>query len=210
MKKLISIILFLALLTCTTSCTILSGSGNTPDTPNIDPSDTQTIYERLCEMADKSYASVKLKIVTTTATAEISANYVLTKTDVTYSIEQLNTLPTDGNITGVSSNFKTEFSGTAKVENGKLITVDGDNVSFPSYSELKGSFSFNEENFRNAVVGNGSFKADVISPSAFYGTSIDAKEMSIDVTFSDDSLIRVTVTYKTENASVKTVYDFAS
>ena len=207
MKKVISIVLFLALLTCMMSCSILNGSGTTPDD---NPSDKQTVYERLDNMADKSYASVKVSIITTTDTAQLSANYVLTQTNVSYSIEQLNILPTDGNITGASSDFKTTLSGTAKVVNGKLVSVDGENVSLPSYSELKGNFSFDEKNFKNAVVGNDSLKADVISPSDFYGTSVDAKEMSIEVTFSNDSLIRVTVTYKTENASVKTVYDFTS
>ena len=209
MKKIISIILFLALLTCMMSCTISGGSGNNSDTPNNDSSDTQTIYERLNVMANKSYDSITLSIVTTTAKSEISAKYFLNKTDVTYNIEQLNTLPTDGNITDVSSKYKTKLYGTAKVENGNLVSVDGDNITLPSYSELKGSFNFNEENLKNVVVGNGSLKADVVSPSKFYGTSIDANEMSIDVTFSTDSFIRITVTYETENASVKTVYDFA-
>lgn len=201
MKKIISIILFLALLMCATSCKKKDDDDN--------PSDTQTVYERLDDMADKSYSSVSVSIVTSTAKAQIFASYVLAQTDISYSIEQINALPTDGVITGTPSNFKTTLSGNAKVVNGKLVSVDGDNVSLPSYNELNGNFNFNEENLKNVVVGNGSLKADVISPSKFYGTSIDANEMSIDVTFSTDSLIRVTVTYKTENASVKTVYDFA-
>ena len=207
MKKLISIVLFFALLMCATSCKNMDDPEPTPDN---NPSDKQTVYERLDDMADKSYVSVSVSIATTTSTAHLSAKYILTRTIVSYSIEQLNTLPTDGNITGAFSDFKTTLSGNAKIVNGKLISVDDENVSLPSYSELKGNFSFDEKNFRNAVVGNGSLKADVISPSAFYGTSVDAKEMSIDVTFSDDSLIRLTVTYKTENSSVKTVYDFVS
>ena len=211
MKKIIAFILTVALLVCMAACSkpkdpIHTTGGNQGNSPSA----TQTVYEKLDGFAAQSYRKIKLDITTVTGDIELSASYTLTKSDVTYSVEQLSLLPTDGNLTGVSPDHKMVLTGTAKIVNGKVTAFDGQSVTLPSYKELKGGFHFDESNLKNAVVKNNSLTADVISPSVFYGADVSAENMKIEAEYTEAALSRVTVTYSTEHSTVTSVYVFES
>jgi hypothetical protein len=91
------------------------------------------------------------------------------------------------------------------------VELDGDkDITLPSYDELKGKFNFDESNFKNAVVSNNSFEAEVISPSQFYGADVDMSNLKVKVEYTESSLTKITISYNTTNASVQTIYVYGN
>ena len=232
-NSIIALILLLALLMCMTACSGSDDPEPTPDddssistpgdditkptpdddtpepTPTPPPAETETVYDKLNALADVSYRQVKLIVVTITGDVTLSASYTLTNSFVSYSVEQLNMLPSDGDLTGISPEYKTTHTGYAKIVNGKVTEMDGETVTLPSYDELKGNFSFAESNFRNVAEQGSTFTADVISPSSFYGSYVKAQDMKITVNYTESALSKIIITYKTTNSTVTTTYEFA-
>lgn len=217
MKKiLLSIVLLLAMITAMVSCNQKNPEPapqtTTPDSQQTVGGDIQetpkTVWEILQELSQKQYSKVKLDIQTVTGDIELNANYILTNNDVTYSVEQLNLLPSDGDLTNVSQNHKTTILGTATIKNGKVEKFDGKAVDIPTYNELKGAFNFKESNFKNVKIENGKLTADVTSVSNFMGTSKNLSNMKIVVTYNDTALQKLEIIYNTTNSTVTTVYEF--
>ena len=202
MKKIIlSIVLLLAIVATVASCGNPNSESSPPETP-------KTVWETLQELSQKQYSKVKLDIKTVTGDMELNASYVLTNDNVTYSVEQFNLLPTDGNLANVSQNHKITLTGTATIQGGKVEKIDGENVTLPSVDELKGVFHFTETNFKNVKTENGKLIADVNSASAFMGASQNLSNMKIVVTYNDTALQKLEITYNTTNSTVTTVYEF--
>ena len=202
MKKTICLILLTTLLLSLTACSFFSPSETTPGTTKPP---APSVYEVLSSLSEKSYLRVELTVTTKTEFAELSANYVLNQSSVAYRIEQLSTFPNDGS---VPSEYKTTFTGNALVQNGEIVEFDGNDIVLPTYDELSGNFHFEESNFKNVASQNGRLTADVISPSAFYGKTVDMSQMHVEVEYSSTSFHKITLTYRTVSASVTTVYTF--
>ena len=203
MKKIISLLLALSiLLMLLSSCSV--------PVPEEKPSTGPSVYEVLQILANKDYSAVKIDVVTKTNFAELSASYTLKKGSVTYSVEQLNELSASENTSALPSDYKTTVTGSAKIENGKVVSLDGADVTLPSYDELKGSFRFAEENFKNVVEGEKTFSADVVSPSAFYGATVNVIDLKVSVAYSESALTEIVISYRTVGAKVETVYTFES
>ena len=135
MKKiLIFAVLLPAILLCFTSCewmfippdddttggqhtTTGEGAGTEDDTTSAT---SETVYSLLTSLSAQSYREVALQITTQTGDVTLQARYLLTPSLVTYEVEHLNLLPPDGDLTGVSPDYKTTLSGSATIENGKV------------------------------------------------------------------------------------------
>ena len=218
MKKLIIIFAALSmLLMCMTACSESGDSEQKPD-PKPDPtpggsdtSDVQSVYDLLDELASEDYSNIKIDIEVATGFATLHSSYDLTNRNVVYRIEKLNTLPSDGNLTDLPSSPKTTVTGYALIENGQVVELDGDSdIDLPSYNELRGSFNFSEGNFTNVVSEGGYFEADVISPSSFFGTYVDMRELKVEIEYTQSALMEITLSYKTSSSTVQTVYEFVN
>ena len=212
-KTLIPLILILTLLMCFVSCDFDDGKKNNNNESKTEqsteiPEANKTTYEILNELVQVNYKKVELDITTITGDIELESSYVLTDSIVAYSVEQLNMLPSDGNIENISPNYKVTLMGTAIIENGKVVKLDGESVTLPSYDDLKGSFNFKEGNFKNIKTENGKFTADVSSPSEFLGIEKFLNDMKIVVDYNFSALQKITITYKTTNSTVTIVYEF--
>ena len=215
-KVLLSIVLLFAMIIAMVSCNQPnpepSPQTTTPGSQETTGGDIQetpkTVWEILQELSQKQYSKVELDIQTVTGNVELNANYILTNSNVNYSVEQLNLLPSDGDLTNISPEYKTRLSGTATIKNGKVEKFDGEVVNIPSYDELKGAFNFKESNFKNVKIESGKLTADVISASNFMGTSKNLSDLKIVVAYNDDALQKLEVTYNTTNSTVTTVYEF--
>lgn len=218
-KRIISIIAIFVLLSCFVACDQNGDQQDTETSSNAEqttqPQETESgdeqnrsVYDILGAFAKQSYGKVTLDITTLTGDFTLSANYSLTANEVTYSVERLNMLPTDGNFENVSSDYKQTLSGTATIENGEVTTLDGESVTLPSYDELEGNFDFKESNFKNVAVSEGRFSAEVVSASAFMGTDKSLHNMKIIVEYNDVMLQKITITYNTSNSNVTSVYVF--
>ena len=200
MKKAIATLLASAMLMLLlTACVAL--------TPAEPPEQTSNV-ERIAELAAKSYSSITLDVTTVTDGVRLSASYTLTQDRVSYSIEKLNTFPTDGNAAELSPSYKTTLTGEAVIENGVLKTLDGEAVDLPSYDELRGGFHFDESNFKNVVDSATSFQADVISPSGFFGASVNVSNLKVSVSYSESAITQIDLSYQTERSAVQTQYTF--
>jgi len=191
-------------------------SNGTPSNEDTTPPVTQpsepekTVYDELNGFIKQSYKKIQLDITTLTGDVELKANYALTANKVDYSIEQLNLLPSDGNLDNVSPDYKTTIQGSATIENGKVTSFDGEAANLPEYDELKGAFDFKESYFKNIQTENGKFTADVANATAFIGTDKSISDMKIVVEYSDYAFQKITLTYQTSNSTVTTVYVFES
>ena len=205
--------LLLAVLMCLGSfvaCTSDDGgNGGDTTTPTPPPPVTETIYDKLDVFADLNYQQIKLAIVTVTGDIQLSANYTLTQSNVSYSVEKLNMLPSNGDLTGISPEYKTTHTGYAKIVDGKVTELDGEGITLPSYDELKGNFSFAESNFKNVTTQGNSLSADVDSPSSFYGSTVNVQNMKVTVEYTETALSKIVITYQTANSTVTTTYEYA-
>ena len=200
MKKAIATLLASAMLMLLlTACVAL--------TPAEPPEQTSNL-ERIAELAAKSYSSITLDVTTVTDGVRLSASYTLTQDRVSYSIEKLNTVPTDGTAAGLSPSYKTTLTGEAVIENGVLKTLDGEAVDLPSYDELRGGFRFDESNFSGVVDAASSYKANIARPSDFFGASVEMIDPKITVKYTAEALSEIKITYRTDRASVETLYTF--
>ena len=168
----------------------------------------QTTFDLLNELADQRYGRVSLDILTKTGDVTLEARYTLTDSEVTYSVEQLRLLPDVGQAENGFSDDKVTLNGKASVENGVVTKMDDDNVSVPSYNELKGSFDFKESNFKNIQRENGKITAEVLSVSDFLGIDKELYDLKIAVEYNDTALQKITLTYRTTHATVTAVYGF--
>lgn len=166
------------------------------------------ICEQLDNLADKSYQGVNLRVVTTMGDVQLSANYNLTQDNISYSIECFNTLPPDADVVGMSPEYKTTHTGSAKIVDGEVTEFDQEGVELPSYDELKGNFNFDASNLTNVVAQNNSLSADVISPAIFYGSEVNMQNMKIKVEYTATALGKIIITYQTDRSTVITTYEF--
>lgn len=214
MKKIcVSIFLILAVLATFVACGGIEndhneGPGSNTEQTTASTENAKTVYDILNELSKIEYSQVHLNISTISGDVELKSSYTLTDSEITYSLEQLNLLPEDGNVGNLSSNYKATLKGSAVIENGKVTWLDGDKISIPSYDELIGAFNFDESNFRKIQQESGKLSAEVISASEFLGIDKNIKNMKITVEYSDSSLQKITITYNTDLSAVTTVYEY--
>lgn len=184
-----------------------SNEGTTP--PVTQPTEPKkTVYDVLNGLTKQNYKKIQLDITTLTGDIELNANYALTANKVEYSIEQLNLLPSDGNLNNASPDYKTPIQGTATIENGKVTNLDNEVVNLPEYTELKGAFDFKESYFKNIQAENGKFSADVTSVAGFLGNDRNLNDMKVVIEYNSTALESIYITYTTQNSNVTTVYSF--
>lgn len=201
MKKIIlSFVLIFSLLMSFAAC----NSGGSKD----DPTPEETVYNTLDRLAKNNYSEIKITTSVKTGDIELTANYILTDTNVTYSVEQMSMLPTDGVLDNVSAADKIVLSGTATVKDGAVLTLDGASVNLPAYDELKGAFNFKEDYFSNVKEEGGKFSADVSAPADFLGTAKLLSNLKIEVEYNSNAITKLTLVYTTANSAVTTVYLF--
>ena len=165
-----------------------------------------TVYDMLNELSKKEYETVKLDICVGHDDVTLNANYIVKETLVTYSVEKLNLII--GDIYDLPENFKTVNYGTAIVENGVIVKVEGDTVSLPEYAELVGNFNYSESYFTDATISDNKFSAKVKSVNDFLGVNSDAENMQLTVDYNESVIEKITIIYDTENAKVTSIYVF--
>jgi len=167
-----------------------------------------TVYENLTELTQKSYNTVKIEVRTNTGGIELNSSYVITDQSVEYSVQRMNAIDED-NISALPEEYMSTYSGKAVVENGVLTVLDGENVTLPSYNELKGAFSFKKENFKNVLEEEGKFTADVISAKDFLGIdTAEIQDMTVTVEYNTEGFKKIQIEYKTALSTVTAVYTF--
>ncbi len=211
MKKLICVGLLLCLLLCSlTACFEKDDSA----TNKNEPSEDQLAVINTAFASPGSHFSLQI----TTKTGDISLNalcdiqkqqtYAGTYIDISYQFEQLNPIEIDesGTIT-VPQSDKSVYSGTARIQNGVLVQVNGAEVSFPLPLVNVMGIRFTADNLSESRFENNTLTAKIKSPSAFFNAEIDATDMSVTLTLSETVVQQMTVNYRTaDDTEVTLVY----
>lgn len=200
MKRIVSIFIIVAItLLALTSCGAL-GAGN------------ETAYEKLTRLtSDTEYK--KIEVVTKTETADgillasvITETKVDNDTRVDYSIQQLAEFElVDGKYVVPEDMIKT-YEGMVRISDGAVVGMNGPSdtpIDFSSYTSCS-RFSFKEAFFKAPEITDTTFKAAVVSPVGFLGENIPCSNMYVSVTFADDAVSTLILTYTTSDGSAVT------
>ena len=184
-------------------------SADTDDTPapDGDKEESEDIYSRLVRLAKCEYGLITLDITSTTSHVSLGARYEISADEVRYSVESLNRISID-DIASNPASYKKTLTGVATVKNGVIVSINGDDVELPEYTEMRGLFSFSESCFRDVKDENGVFTADIVDPDSFFNRDVDVSGARISVVYTDEALVSITVSYSTSRATVVAVYTF--
>ncbi len=193
MKKIFKIILF-TVVAVLTLCGCEKASGK------VD-------YDSLTKKLNSDYSGWTLTVMTkkddVTLTDIFTVKNSDTQTEIEYSIEKLSEHSFDDD-----NDFITKKSGTAVIKDGKIETVNGDEVTIEIENIATLGLSFKAEYFGNAKFSDTSFSASVTNPSGFLGKSLTCTDMTVYASFAD-KFTKINITYTAENgAKIVCTYSF--
>ena len=205
MKRIISIFIIVAItLLALTSCGAL-GAGN------------ETAYEKLTRLtSDTEYKKTEVTVKTEIADG-VALTSVMTytaednSTRLDYSIQQLAEFEfVDGKYVVPADMIKT-YEGMVRISDGAVVGMNGPSdtpIDFSSCTSCP-KFSFKEAFFKAPEITDTTFKAAVIAPVGFLGENIPCSNMYVSVTFADDAVSTLILTYTTsEGSSVTATYKY--
>lgn len=178
----------------------------------------QDVYATLDALVAKEYANVTVNVTTAKQGHTLKDKYVISASDgqstITYKIEELNTFDLASG--SVPENYKTVKTGVAKVKDGKVTEINGDEASVEFEKIGANVFVFKQEYFSNAVEttdgnGNDIFRADITDTAAFMQSKEVRNEAKIVVKYNKTTaeLMSIELSYSTRSAtSVQISYIF--
>ena len=186
MKKLILLLLALSLAFCLFACADKKDTDDT-EVPIQNGTEADDSLRLADNLLSSGYKQLKLSITNNIYGFSLTSVYEITEDGIAYEIEKMNTLPEDGSIEGISPDYKHKISGTARIEDGRI--VDGsDAAELPELSEIAPAFSFKSECLEILKDEEGHLVCRVTSPSTFLGTSTSASDMSVEVYYTADAI----------------------
>ena len=176
-----------------------------PDNP---PQPTKTVYETLNELAAKSHDSGKLTVVTTVGEDVLTSTYTLSTTadgvKVEYQIQTLSTITVDEPTT----ERIVTTSGSYVVKDGKVVQQNGQNCDIALETVSAQCIKFDKAYFAEVKESDGKVAAKVTDVKGFLG-EVSATDMTVEVTYTEQAISNLVVSYTTTNATVTMTYSFA-
>ena len=207
MKKTIFVILIVAILALAlTAC----GNQNSSDAYNL-----------INEMLDDEFYTVKLQVETTDKGVTLTNKYIAVMasngTMIRYTVQSLAEIVEneDGTFTMPSNMINTE-NGSATVNNGKIIDLNGNAESIPVDAITSPSLSFNKDYFVGTIHSENDGVKTIIGNvnqdhvKDFTGNqNFDGKDMTFEVIYGE-TIKSIVLNYTmTSGASVKVTYTFS-
>ena len=181
-----------------------------PDKPNPDnpPQPQKTVCETLGELAAKSHDSGKLTVVTTVGDDVLTSTYTLSTTvdgvKVEYQIQTLASVSLDEHTT----ERIVTTSGSYVVKDGKVVQQNGQNCDIALETVSAQGIKFDKAYFAEVKESDGKFAANVTDVKGFIG-EVSATDMTVEVTYTEQAISNLVVSYTTTNATVTMTYAFA-
>lgn len=162
--------------------------------------------DKINGLLDVDYSKVEITLTTKISDVTLNGKYTLTFSgdviNIVYSYDKLNEISIGG-----SNSFTTTVSGTAKMQNGVIIS-DTNQINMDAQPDFT-RFSFKQAYFRNIYATNNKFTADVRNAKSFVGGSFNGANMKVKVFFGDDSISEIDLSYiSKKGADVSVVYKF--
>ncbi len=157
-------------------------------------------YDSLDKMMKMSYSQIDVSVTdtfdeNTSLTSEYNVSYSEKNITVIYVVEKFSALELDSPLPG----FKTTIRGEAVIENGVIVSVNGDKVDIPM-SVTKPGFTFKKKYFTDAKLTDAYFIADVKEPNRFFDTNIPCSNMKVKATFLE-VFHDIRITYTSDSGS---------
>lgn len=158
-------------------------------------------YDTLNDMLHESYSQIELTVTMQfdeydSLTSEYTFKYSGNRVTVNYAIERYNTFDLDGPM----EELKTTMRGEAVIEDGVIVSINGDETDLSTLSTTPG-LTFKEQYFANAELTGVYFLADVEKPIDFFGANVSCSNMKVKATFGEVFHdIRITYTSTSGNA----------
>ena len=177
-------------------------------TPPDPPQPQKTVYETLNELAAKSHDSGKLTVVTTVGDDVLTSTYTLSTTadgvKVEYQIQTLATITVDEPTTERIVTTR----GSYVVKDGKVVQQNGQNCDIALETVSAQGIKFDKAYFAEVKESDGKFAAKVPDVKGFLG-EVSATDMTVEVTYTEQAISNLVVSYTTTNATVTMTYAFA-
>ena len=177
-------------------------------TPPDPPQPQKTVYDTLNELAAKSHDSGKLTVVTTVGDDVLTSTYTLSTTadgvKVEYQIQTLSTITVDEPTT----ERIVTTSGSYVVKDGKVVQQNGQNCDIALETVSAQGIKFDKAYFAEVKESDGKFAAKVTNVKGFLG-DVSATDMTVEVTYTEQAISNLVVSYTTTNATVTMTYAFA-
>ena len=164
-------------------------------------------YNKLNEMLDASYSKIELTVTDTFGDLSLESKYTIRYSDsgitVGYTVEKFAEVTLDNPSTGL----KTTLTGEAVIEDGVVVSVNGDDIGLGA-DIAKTGLTFKKEFFKKAELTDSRLKADVKDASGFLGTQLTCTDMKVEAAFGD-VLYNINIVYTSEGGNeVKYAYVF--
>ena len=223
MKKLATILMLVLVLLLSTSC---FNKNKQPDNPIEQPGvpsepgfneDGSIVYvdmkdgdyDKIDEMHSEVGNKINISVITESRGVILNANYAVDGNKVSYTVEKLNMLPSDGDINKLPESMSTIYSGTAHVnEKGELVDDADGAVVLPEGTSLLGNMNFSQENFKDGKRSPYGFEGSVASVKGFLGFEVDVNDMKVKVDYTDAGISSIILTYTKGEAKVTITYKF--
>ena len=177
-------------------------------TPPDPPQPQKTVYDALNELAAKSHDSGKLTVVTTVGDDVLTSTYTLSTTadgvKVEYQIQTLARVSLDEHTT----ERIVTTSGSYVVKDGKVVQQNGQNCDIALETVSAQGIKFDKAYFAEVKESDGKFVANVTNVKGFIGDVV-ATDMTVEVTYTEQAISNLVVSYTTTNATVTMTYAFA-
>ena len=165
-------------------------------------------YDELNAKLNLNYSQIVLTVNNTVdegsvLTSEYTMKFTEGEVKVNYSVERFAEVSLDSATTG-----KTTVVGEAKIADGKVTYVSGENVNLDVLKTGTG-LNFKKEYFNNIDLTGIYLIADVTNPTGFMGSPLTCSEMKVRATFLEVFFdIRISYLAQSGN-SVEYIYNFS-
>ena len=174
-----------------------------------------TSYEALNKLVSEGYSSLTAEIITLKGYNILTDTYDIEKLSdgkrITYHLTRLATFDeVDGELV-IPDAYYIKYEGTVTVKDG-VVTPSADAEGFNEADFISAdlpALSFKEEYFSNPSFGDGEFSAAVKSPAEFFGRSVSATDMRVEVKYTSSALETILISYVSSNgANISLAYTF--
>jgi len=196
MKKNLSIILIVLLMSCLFALTACGEEDVIVD---------KSVYQQLNDCLSANYSGLDVSVAVEQDGLSVLSTYKIEYqgvTTVNYHVEELNGFSVENNKIVVPESYKSVKEGTATYANGKITSIDGDQVDIQLDNITAKNINFSESYFENIEIGEGTLKADVKNIDAFIGTTNSGyTNVKVAVIYSTNKLTSLELSFKTMNES---------
>lgn len=175
-------------------------------------SETATVYDKLNQMAKVSYTDYSISVKHVSDGETLNSSYAIKTengvSEINYSYEVLNSIEeVDGSYV-VPTEYKSTKSGSATVQDGKIVKLNGEELNVDVAEIDSISLKFDESYFEGVSETENGFTAKVKNVDAFLGRHIDCSDMTVAIEYTEGRFGKVTVAYTANGASIEIEYQF--